>query len=70
MKARLRLPRELLEADRIASQLCRRYQIMPTHSAFMVWRMYDEWKPVRPFPEREQAEEYLFSKLPAIEGER
>lgn len=75
MKARYKLPCEILEADRQAIQLCRKFQIRKTHDGVMVWKDDNGWKWWRPFTNsptstaREQAEEFLFNKLPAIESE-
>lgn len=59
----------LLEAQRQAEKL-HRYCIMRTHDGVMVWRFTDQWVWDTPFNTREEAEQYLFLKLPAIEGER
>lgn len=71
MKARLQLPAQILEAERQASQLCRRYQIRSTHSGFMLWKWdeQDGWNWLRPYADRDLAEQYLVNKLPVIESE-
>lgn len=47
-----------------------RFRIMPAHSGVMLWLYRDGWKILQPFANRDVAEDYLRSKLPAIEPTR